>query len=158
MKATDFLSRAYYLDQQINSKLDQMKLLHSLATRVTSVMNQDPVSHTRNVTAREDAIACFIDAENALSEEIASLFSLRDEISSVISLVRSERYRLILEKRYLSFMAWEDIGHDLNISARWAQIKHQEALGVVQGILDAKEKAESPPEPRYEYHAPLPSL
>ena len=42
----------------------------------------------------------FIDAENALSAEISSLFSLRDEISSVIALVRSERYRLILEKRY----------------------------------------------------------
>ena len=44
--------------------------------------------------------------------------------------------RLILEKRYLSFMTWEEIGRDFNYSDRWVREQHKQALEIVQGILD----------------------
>ena len=145
MKAIDFLSRAYLLNNQINTKLDQIRTLHALANRMSAVLDESPVSRTRNVSAMEDAIARCMDAEAELESDVYRFFSIREEITSLLNQICSERYRLILEKRYLTFLSWEDIANDMNISIRWAQIKHTEALKVVQGLLDSKEHAETPP-------------
>ena len=44
--------------------------------------------------------------------------------------------RLLLEKRNLLFETWPKISEDLNIGQRWAQIRHKEAIEMVQVILD----------------------
>jgi len=51
-------------------------------------------------------------------------------------------YRLVLEKRDLLYESWRKIGSDMNISDRWAQIIHREAVKAVQGVLDRMEWGE----------------
>ena len=46
--------------------------------------------------------------------------------------------RVILEKKYLCFMAWIDIADDMGYSVRWAQMQHQEALAQIQALLDVR--------------------
>ena len=60
------------------------------------------------------------------------------EIMEVLDEVKDMNYRLILEKRYLCFESWPKIGEDMGHSDRWAQLKHQAALRVVQQILDKR--------------------
>ena len=45
-------------------------------------------------------------------------------------------YGEVMEKRDLLFETWRKIGKDMNLSERWAQIIHREAVKVVQRILD----------------------
>ena len=139
MKAKAFLSQAYTMNQQIDSKLDQIQTMRSLACRVTTVLDKNPVRHSRNVTGMQDVITQIVEAEDELNADIDRLVSVRKEIADVIGQLESERYRLILEKRYLCFQAWDDIGHDLNICVRWAQAQHNEAVQQIQEILDERE-------------------
>ena len=57
MTAKEYLNQAFHLDQRINSKLDMMATLKEMSTKTTSIMQDDVVSHTRNVHSMEDAIA-----------------------------------------------------------------------------------------------------
>ena len=110
MTAKEYLGQAYRLDQRINSKLQQIESLRSLTQRVTVAYGGEVVSHTRNVTSMQDTIVRLMQAEEELNQEIDRLVDLKAEIASVISQVRNESYRLILEKRYLCFQTWAQIG------------------------------------------------
>ena len=138
MTAKEYLGQAYRLDQHINSKLQQIEVLNSLTQRVTVAYGGEVVSHTRNVTSMQDTIDRLMEAEKELNQEIDRLVDLKAQIAQTISQVHNDSYRLILEKRYLCFESWPKIGEDMGHSDRWAQLKHQAALRVVQQILDKR--------------------
>ena len=50
MTALEFLSQAYMLDQQIQTKMHQLSSLRSLSESMHSFRASEPVSHTKNVT------------------------------------------------------------------------------------------------------------
>ena len=140
MTAHDYLSQAYLLEQQIQSKMAQIESLKSLATCVTNhSMDQQPVSHTKNVHAMEDTVLKIMEANQELDAQIDALVDKKLEITRIISQVRNVAYRLILEKRYLNFQMWEEISVDLHYSIRTVQRLHSKALDVVQGIIDTEE-------------------
>ena len=140
MNAKEYLGQAYRLDQRITSKLQQIESLRSLTERVTVAYGGEVVSHTRNVTSLQDAIDRLMEAEGELNHEIDKLVETKIEISNVISQVPNESYRLILEKRYLCYLPWEQIAADLNISRRWVHIQHDRAINVVDRLI-AKQSA-----------------
>ena len=58
--------------------------------------------------------------------------------NSLVATVRNENYRLILEKRYLCFMTWEQISLDMHYTNRWLRKMHERALDVVDRILQER--------------------
>ena len=137
MNALDYLSQAYLLEQQVQSKLAQIESLKSLASYMTArPTDQEPVSHTKNVHAMEDTVLKIMEANQELDAQIDALVDKKLEIASVISQIRSVTYRLIMEKRYLTFCMFEEIAVDLHFSIRTVQRMHAKALEIVQGILD----------------------
>ena len=138
MNAKDYLGQAYRLDQRINSKLQQISSLRSLTQKVTASFDGEVVSHTRNVNSLEDAIIHLMEAEEELNQEIDRLVDLKAEIASVISQVRNESYKLILEKRYLCFQTWAQIGADLHYTRRWLLTKHDRAVDVVEKLISER--------------------
>ena len=136
MTALEFLSRAYRLDQQVQSKMQQISDLRSMASRVNVFIGNEPVSHTRDVTSMQSTVAKIIEEEERLNQEIDHLVDVKQEISEVISRVQDVTLRLILEKRYLLFQYWEKIAVDLNLTTRWIKERHKMALRVVDRILE----------------------
>ena len=134
MNAKEFLSRAWHIEQQVQSKLEQIEALKSLACRVTSGIGNEPVSHTRNVTSMQDTIVRILEAEEELNRHIDELVGMKLEVMRVIDQVLDVTLRLILEKRYLSFLSWERISVDLGYTVRWTLIRHEEALRAVEEI------------------------
>jgi len=141
MNAKEFLSRAWYLEQQVQSKLEQIERMRSLASRVTASFDK-AAGHSRNVSSMQDMIVKIMETEEELNREIDELVTVRKEIAGVINRIRAVTLRLILEKRYLSFQSMEQIGTDLYYSERWIKIKHREALDAVQQIMDEREADE----------------
>ena len=139
MNALDFLQQAYMLDQRIETKLRQISSLRSLAETMRSYSGNEPVCHSRNVTALEDSVIKIMEQEQELNAEIDRLVDLKKEILDVISEVKDLNFRLVLEKRHLCFESWPQIGEKMGHTDRWAQVKHQAALRVVQQILDRRE-------------------
>ena len=135
MTAKEYLGQAYRLDQWINSKLRQVENLRSLTQRVTASYGREPVSHTRNVTSLEDSIIRLIEAEEQINQQIDKMVNLKMDIAALIDHVRNENYRLILEKRYLCFLSWDEIATDMHYSSRWVRNVHERALEVVGKLL-----------------------
>ncbi len=74
--------------------------------------------------------------QQELDAKIDALVGKKLEIADTISRVPDVEYRLLLEKRHLLFLKWEEIAVDLHYSVRTVQRMHVKALDVVQGILD----------------------
>lgn len=141
MTAREYLSQAYRLDQRINSKLQQIDSLRSLTQKVTQSFDNEAVSRTRNLKSMEDAIIRLVEAENELNRQIDDLIETKLRIGRLIDEVHNENYKLILEKRYLCFMNWNQIAEEMQYSRRWVQQKHERALEVVEVLLKKREEA-----------------
>ena len=139
MNAKTYLSRAYCIELQVQSKQEQIEALKSLACRVTAGAGREPVKKTRNVTAMQDTVVRILEAEEDLNRRIDDLVAMKLEIAETIDRVEDVTLRLILEKRYLAFLSWGQIAMDLHYSGRWLLKKHLAALAAVQQILDERE-------------------
>ena len=135
MNAKEYLGQAYRLDQHINDRLMQLSQLRALTQRITTAYDGEVVSRTRNVHALEDSVIRLMEAEESINEEIDRFVDIKMDISKTIARVRNENYRLILEKRYLCFMTWEQISLDMHYTNRWLRKMHERALDVVDRIL-----------------------
>ena len=139
MTAKEYLGQAYRLDQRINSKLQQVEHLRSLTQKVTVSYGVEPVSHTRDVTSLQNTIIRLMEAEEEINRQIDELVDLKIDIGKVIERVRNESYRMILEKRYLCFLPWDQIASDMHYSRRWTLTKHERAVEVVDKLLRDRE-------------------
>ena len=135
MTAKEYLGQAYRLDQRINSKLQQVEHLRSLTQKVTVSYGGEPVSHTRDVTSLQSTIIRLMEAEEEINKQIDELVDLKIDIGKLIGQVRNESYRMILEKRYLCFLPWDQIAADMNYSRRWTLTKHERAVEVVDRLM-----------------------
>ena len=139
MTATEYLGQAYRLDQRINSKLQQVESLRSLTRKVTASYDGETVFHTRNVTSLEDTIFRLMEAEEELNRQIDKLVVLKMDISRMINRVRNESLRLILEKRYMCFLQWDQIAAEMHYSRRWVLKRHARAVEVVDKLMAESE-------------------
>ena len=139
MDAREFLSRAWNVETQVQSRMEQIEQLRSLACRVTPQYGGAGGSRFRNVTAMEDTIVRITEAEEKLNRKIDELVTAKLGVMEVIDRVQDVTMRLLLEKRYLLFHPWDKIASDLGYTQRWTLKKHEAALDAVQRILDEGE-------------------
>ncbi len=132
MTAKEYLSQAFYLDLEINTKMEIMESMHALATKATSTYSKIPPSGTRNVHRFEETLAKIIDMDREINESIDRLVNLRQEITRVISGVENNEYRNLLEMRYLRFMSWEKIAVTLGYDLRYLYKVHRKALAALK--------------------------
>lgn len=76
-----------------------------------------------------------MEAEEQINRQIDELVALKMNIAALIDKVRNESYRLILEKRYLCFLPWDQIAADLHYSRRWTLNRHDRAVEVVEKLM-----------------------
>lgn len=142
MDAKEFLSRAYLLDLQIQTKMQQIEMLRAFASRVSSGIRKDVVKYDRSQNRMEDTVLKILEEEEELNRKIDELVDAKREIREVINLVEDVPQQLVLEKRYLLFQDWEMIRIDLNYTIRWVLKLNKFALKSVQWILDERERGE----------------
>ncbi|MFN2939228.1 DUF1492 domain-containing protein [Lachnospiraceae bacterium YH-ros2226] len=127
MDAKAYLQQVMNIDQQINSRLEQLGRLKTLATHTTSTISDMPKAQG-SVSRMEDTIIKIITMEHEIDDEIDKLVDLKVEVRKQISLMEDARCRLILEERYLNGKTWEAIAASLNYTVRNVQILHGRAL------------------------------
>jgi hypothetical protein len=132
------MSRAFRLEAQVQSKLQQIERLRSLASKVTSNTANEPVSHTRDVTEMQDAVIRIMEEEEILKNRIKMLMDVKEQIRDVIEHVDDVTLQLILEKRYLLYESIKEIAADLGYTYRWTEKKHKKALQEADRIIDER--------------------
>ena len=90
MTAKEYLEQAEYLDQHINALMAQIMSLRDLVTKTTSVLNDTPVTHTRDMQRSQEIIAKIIDLEKELDAEIDRLVDLKRDIMTSLSLIDNQ--------------------------------------------------------------------
>ena len=138
MMASLFMSRAFRLEEQVQSKLQQIERLRSMASRVTSNTANEPVSHTRDVTEMQDAVIRIMEEEEILKTRIKMLMDVKEQIRDVIEQVDDVTLQLILEKRYLLYESIKEIAADMGYTYRWTEKKHKKALQEADRIIDER--------------------
>ena len=128
MKAKEYLSQAYRLDQRIDAKIEQVMSLRNLAAKATSTLSDAMPSGTRNIHRMEDIIMRIIDLENEINADIDRLVALKREIVSTIKSVPNLEYQILLELRYLCFKPWEQIAVEMGYGIDNVFRLHQKAL------------------------------
>ena len=135
MTAKEYLSQAYKIDNDINSKLEQVASLRDLATKATTTISDMPGSPNRNIHKMENAIVKIVDLEDEINSDINELISLKADITHMIKRVTNRQERTILEKRYLCFDTWEQISVDMGYSIQHTFRLHDKALREIDGLL-----------------------
>ena len=138
----NYLKQAYLLDQQIDSKIEQVASLHTLAAKATSTLSDMPPSGSRNVHRMEDIILKVIKMENEINADIDDLVDLKEDIRQLIGKVENTEYRYILEQRYMNFRQWEKIAADMGYSLQYLFRLHNRALDVAAEIYSAGKRGE----------------
>lgn len=131
MTTKEYLGQAYYIDREINSKIEIIDKLNALAMKTSPTMSDMPGSPTRNVHKKEDVIVKIMDLENEITERIDYLVDLKREIYRIINSVKNPDYRMLLELRYLCFRKWEEIAVEMNLEISWVHKLHNRALASV---------------------------
>lgn len=131
MTTKEYLGQAYYIDREINSKIEIIDKLNALAMKTSPTMSEMPGSPTRNVHKKEDVIVKIMDLENEITERIDYLVDLKREIYRIINSVKNPDYRMLLELRYLCFRKWEEIAVEMNLEISWVHKLHNRALASV---------------------------
>ena len=139
LNAEEFLSQAYRIDQQIQSKVAQLDRIRACAYGSGIRFGDVKVQTSGPPNRVEESVLKIMEEERAINEEIDRLVDTKRQIREVISQVEDVTCRLLLEKRNLLFQTWIDICRDMNMSKRWAQTRYKEAVEMVQGILDSME-------------------
>ena len=128
MTAKEYLEQAEFMDSHINAMLEQIMSMRDLLTKTTSVMNDTPVTHTRNMHRSQEIIAKIVDMERELDEEIDRYMDLKAEISGCIASLEDSEERTAIELHYLCGKRWSAVAQEMGCSLRTVYRIHEEAL------------------------------
>jgi len=128
MTAKEYLSQARLLDTRINAKIQQVAALNDLATSATATLSGMPHSPNRGSSKMADAVVKIVDLQHEINHDIDELVDLKQEITRRIKSIPNTEFQLVLEKRYLCFMPWEQIAVDMGYSIQHIYRLHDWAL------------------------------
>ena len=129
MTAKEFLQQVFAAYQAVDSKLEQIARIQSLATRTTTIIRSTPCGGGTMLKSRvENAILSMQGKTEALLDEIDRLFAIISEVSGLIAKVADKNECQILEYRYLCFYSWKQISHVMKMSLRYVFKLHARAL------------------------------
>ena len=120
--------QAKNIDNRINTKLERLGSLHSLATKTTSTLSDMPHSSSPNLKQMESTVCKLMDMEKEINTDIDKLVDLKREIAATVEGVSDEEERTVLELRYLDFHGWSDIATRMSCSINTVYRIHRSAL------------------------------
>ena len=127
MTTKEYLNKLRTLDKQIDSKLEQIDRLRSLSERVTTTLSFTPKG-AGGANRTEYCIERIWQLEKEVTEDIDRLVDMKSGIRGAIDEVKNDKYKLLLECRYLCGDTWERIAEKMEIEVRWVYELHGRAL------------------------------
>lgn len=128
MTAKEYLGQARNIDNEIQSMLEEVAVLRSMAEKTTAVITGMPSNATRNTSQLSDTIAKIIDREEKIDREIDRLVDLRSEIYESVQQVEDRDARRVLYLRYMSYRSWAEIATEMKLGLRQIYRLHDEGL------------------------------
>lgn len=131
MTAKEYLQQYLHMEHSINSKLEQVARLRSLAVKTTQSITDSRVQGTPK-SRMEDIIAKIIELEGQIDAEIDKLYQTRERVQKSIDGVARAEHRQVLRYRYINGWSFEEIAMAMNYSVRQIHYFHSYGLGEIK--------------------------
>lgn len=137
MDVKKWLSRAYRIDQQIQSKLEMIELWKELACKATANYQNTGGGKPSGYSNRLEEYCCKIaDAQTENEKQLAELIDVKREIEEAITKVKDTTLRVLLEQRYLIGKSWEEIADFMGYCVEYVKRDiHRDALRIMREII-----------------------
>lgn len=136
MTVRELLGKHFEINNSINSKLEQIAELKSLATKVTaSPFNMGSHSEGTYTDRVGRTTVRIIDLENEINAEIDELVELKHTIHQMISAVNDSTQRTVLERHYILGESWEKIAEKVGYSSRHVNRIHNQAIACLEKLF-----------------------
>ena len=125
----EFLQQAIITHQVVESRIEQIARLQSLATRTTTVIKGTPSAAGTSAGSIIEARIGEVQKKSALlAEEISRMVDVRNEVAEAIARVKNHDERCLLELRYLCHYSWEQVAKIFACTERAAFYLHERAV------------------------------
>lgn len=136
MTAKEFLKRVVLAERRVNAASRKVELYKSMAEKVTSALGGEQVTHTRDVTANENAIIRLAEARSKVQQLEAAYQAIVDETIDTLVQLENQDYEHILHDYYLEHLSFLEISKKLHMSRSTVYIHHDEALQELDHLLN----------------------
>ena len=141
MKAIDYLEQIEKMDAKIETKMEELERLQTLAEKTTASLGGERVQASGNQQKLEDCVIKILKAQEEINASIDRFVDYKKEAMELIDRACDADCIRLLYKRYFSYMKWEEIAVDMNYTYQWISGGlHQRALAQVQKALDERSK------------------
>lgn len=131
----EFLLRAETMERRIDAALRKVELFRSLAERVTAKLDQEHVSHSRNVSANEDAIIQLMETEEQLKQLCAEYGVIVSEITAVLASLENREDERLLSDVFLKHQSLEQIAEREHVTKSCVYKRCDRALDELERII-----------------------
>ena len=131
-----FLLREEIMERRIDAALRKVELFRSLSEHVTSHWGKESVSHSRNISANEDAIIQLMEAEEQLKQLCAEYSNVVSEITAVLAALESREDERLLSDVFLKHHSLEQIAAREHVTKSCVYKRCDRALGELERLLD----------------------
>ena len=128
MTAKEYLNKIREIDNEINDKQSELDDLREMSTALGGFQMGDRVQTSPDFDKIGKTVAKIVDKQNEINDMINHLVDKKDEASKLIDQLEDQNERMVLRRRYLKGMKWEDICVDMGYSWRRVHYIHSDAL------------------------------
>ena len=135
MTAKTYLSKIRALDIKIYDSMEELAQLKALATKVTSAMDGEVVSSSKNPDKMTDVVAKIIKLQELLNRDVDKYVDNKREALELLADLENPIHYKILHSRYVLYKTWEQIACEIGYTYQWVCQLHGVALLEFEKIM-----------------------
>ena len=135
MNARKYLESFQSIEAKIQIKIRRVQQLQESLTKLSSPMDNEPVSHTRNVAVMAETVAEIVDMEKEIDTQTAMLLSRKRYAYKLLDSISPANASILIE-HYIEGASISEISKSRFLSARQICRKISDAVDEFQPILD----------------------
>lgn len=127
------LKKLRYSEARISYLEIEKERVRTLASS-TALRNSDKVQTSLRTDSLDQMLIKLESLEEQIIKEIDKLVDLKIKAKKAIECLEDERYKLVLEYRYINCFYWEEIAFKLGYEKRYLLKLHREAINEFSSI------------------------
>ncbi len=133
--AREYLESFKKTEERIRLKARQIRELQDRLMCLSAPMENEQVSHTRNVAIMAETVAMIVDMQNELDQQTARLLQAKREAYRLFDQIQPQSAALLLD-RYLEGSTVAEMSKKLFLSQRQTQRRLNESVLELQAVFD----------------------
>ena len=143
MTAKEFFKKIHAAERSVESAARKVEIFKSMAEKITSSLEGETVSHTRNVHSNEDAIIRLAEAKEELACRTEVYTKLVDEISEKMTGLDDPEEEVLLTNHYLKHLSLLAVAREMHRGNSWVYDHHDAAIKKLDKILAESDNSEA---------------